>query len=62
MAKNHIVSTFLYTILYDAGIKKKLFSLLDEKLIKTFTFLDSRVGLQKAANWGAITRGVKCDN
>ena len=50
MAKNHIVSTFLYTILYDAGIKKILFSLLDEKLIKTFTFLDSRVGLQKAAN------------
>ena len=44
MAKNHIVSTFLYTILYDAGLKKKLFYLLDEKLIKTFTFLDSRSG------------------
>ena len=47
MAKNHIVSTFLYTILYDAGIKKKLFYLLDEKLIKTFIFLDSRVGCKR---------------
>ena len=54
MAKNYIsFYTFLDTMFYDAAIKKKLFfsfSLLDEKLIKTFTFLDSRVGLQKAAN------------